>query len=251
MSWAESLALIHDAALEASHARTFGSAWELVEVSSLFLRRQRLRPADLPREIRAAREGLKELKSAIDRRLSRSRRRDVVGGGCQSAKGKIGPNDRPNPMESLPNMLHNQKTMPEKKSTKEELVGADVVRMMNTYYSNLIEGHNTRPKDIERPLWGKFDDDEQRGTCRSRPPRMYAFKAKSTATAETGCRNRLRSRGARRDATDPSRSRIPTMRGAPTQLKRLRAAGSPAGRGPHHATRAARSWRPEGSDRRA
>src|ERR1700722_13814850 len=39
---------------------------------------------------------------------------------------------------------------------------ADVVRMMNTYYSNLIEGHNTRPKDIERALAGKFDDDEQR-----------------------------------------------------------------------------------------
>src|ERR1700689_5273936 len=39
---------------------------------------------------------------------------------------------------------------------------ADVVRMMNTDYSNLIEGHNTRPKDIERALAGKFDDDEQR-----------------------------------------------------------------------------------------
>ena len=39
---------------------------------------------------------------------------------------------------------------------------ADVVRIMNTYYSNLIEGHNTRPKDIERALAGNFDDDEQR-----------------------------------------------------------------------------------------
>ena len=108
-------------------------------------------------------------------------------------------------MESLPNMLYNQKIMPEKKSAKEELIEAptrieparveepteaitdivaelsatsatlgkalhprtaanlaDVVRMMNTYYSNLIEGHNTRPKDIERALAGKFDDDEQR-----------------------------------------------------------------------------------------
>jgi Fic family protein len=26
---------------------------------------------------------------------------------------------------------------------------ADFVRMMNCYYSNLIEGHNTRPRDIE------------------------------------------------------------------------------------------------------
>jgi hypothetical protein len=27
---------------------------------------------------------------------------------------------------------------------------ADFVRVMNCYYSNLIEGHNTRPRDIER-----------------------------------------------------------------------------------------------------
>ncbi|WP_063997093.1 Fic family protein [Ensifer sp. Root127] len=31
---------------------------------------------------------------------------------------------------------------------------ADLVRLMNCYYSNLIEGHNTRPKDIERALAG-------------------------------------------------------------------------------------------------
>jgi Fic family protein len=39
---------------------------------------------------------------------------------------------------------------------------ADVVRIMNTYYSNLIEGHNTRPKDIERALAGNFDADAER-----------------------------------------------------------------------------------------
>jgi Fic family protein len=39
---------------------------------------------------------------------------------------------------------------------------ADTVRIMNTYYSNLIEGHNTRPKDIERALKGEFDDDQMR-----------------------------------------------------------------------------------------
>jgi Fic family protein len=39
---------------------------------------------------------------------------------------------------------------------------ADVVRIMNTYYSNLIEGHNTRPKDIERALAGNFDADKDR-----------------------------------------------------------------------------------------
>ena len=31
---------------------------------------------------------------------------------------------------------------------------ADLVRIMNCYYSNLIEGHNTRPRDIERALQG-------------------------------------------------------------------------------------------------
>ncbi len=33
---------------------------------------------------------------------------------------------------------------------------------MNTYYSNLIEGHDTRPRDIERALAGEFDSDEGR-----------------------------------------------------------------------------------------
>jgi Fic family protein len=33
---------------------------------------------------------------------------------------------------------------------------------MNTYYSNLIEGHDTRPRDIERALAGKLDSDEGR-----------------------------------------------------------------------------------------
>ncbi|BAV50483.1 filamentation induced by cAMP protein fic [Mesorhizobium sp. SEMIA 3007] len=39
---------------------------------------------------------------------------------------------------------------------------ADLVRIMNTYYSNLIEGHNTRPRDIERALAGEFDKDQER-----------------------------------------------------------------------------------------
>lgn len=39
---------------------------------------------------------------------------------------------------------------------------ADLVRMMNSYYSNLIEGHNTRPKDIERALAGADLDPESR-----------------------------------------------------------------------------------------
>ena len=38
----------------------------------------------------------------------------------------------------------------------------DLVRLMNCYYSNLIEGHNTRPRDIARALVGDLDEDEGR-----------------------------------------------------------------------------------------
>lgn len=40
---------------------------------------------------------------------------------------------------------------------------ADLVRAMNCQYSNLIEGHNTRPHDIERARVDDFDRDEPRG----------------------------------------------------------------------------------------
>ena len=39
---------------------------------------------------------------------------------------------------------------------------ADLVRIMNTYYSNLIEGHDTRPRDIVRALAGDFARDQER-----------------------------------------------------------------------------------------
>lgn len=39
---------------------------------------------------------------------------------------------------------------------------AALVRIMNTYYSNLIEGHDTRPRDIERALTGEIDGDARR-----------------------------------------------------------------------------------------
>ena len=39
---------------------------------------------------------------------------------------------------------------------------AQLVRVMNSYYSNLIEGHVTRPKDIVRALEGKLDDNRER-----------------------------------------------------------------------------------------
>ena len=38
----------------------------------------------------------------------------------------------------------------------------DLVRSMNCYYSNLIEGHNTRPRDIDRALRQDYAQDPQR-----------------------------------------------------------------------------------------
>jgi Fic family protein len=37
-----------------------------------------------------------------------------------------------------------------------------MTRIMNAYYSNLIEGHNTRPRDIEAALAGRLDEVESR-----------------------------------------------------------------------------------------
>ena len=39
---------------------------------------------------------------------------------------------------------------------------AELVRLMNCYYSNLIEGHNTTPRDIERALADDLDAEEGR-----------------------------------------------------------------------------------------
>ena len=39
---------------------------------------------------------------------------------------------------------------------------SDLVRLMNCYYSNLIEGHDTRLRDIARALVGDLDEDEGR-----------------------------------------------------------------------------------------
>lgn len=39
---------------------------------------------------------------------------------------------------------------------------ASMIRVMNSYYSNRIEGNNTRPRDIERALAGDFSADPER-----------------------------------------------------------------------------------------
>src|SRR5580658_8080399 len=39
---------------------------------------------------------------------------------------------------------------------------ADLVRAMNCYYSNLIEGHDTHPVDIERALKNDYSQDARK-----------------------------------------------------------------------------------------
>ncbi len=39
---------------------------------------------------------------------------------------------------------------------------ADAVRVMTCYHFNLIEGHNTTPRDIEQPLAAQFAGTEER-----------------------------------------------------------------------------------------
>jgi hypothetical protein len=39
---------------------------------------------------------------------------------------------------------------------------ADLVRSMNCYYSNLIEGHNPHPRDIDRALAADYSSDPHR-----------------------------------------------------------------------------------------
>jgi Fic family protein len=39
---------------------------------------------------------------------------------------------------------------------------ADLVRVMNCYYSNLIEGHNTTPREIQQALQNRLEATEER-----------------------------------------------------------------------------------------
>ena len=39
---------------------------------------------------------------------------------------------------------------------------ADLVRALNCYYSNLIEGHDTHPVDIERALKNDYSNDPRK-----------------------------------------------------------------------------------------
>jgi Fic family protein len=63
---------------------------------------------------------------------------------------------------------------------------ASLVRLMNAYYSNLIEGHNTRPRDIERALAGEFDDDAVRRNLQQEAAAHVRVQGRIDALAEAG-----------------------------------------------------------------
>src|SRR5882757_11046710 len=57
-----------------------------------------------------------------------------------------------------------QKSAGFRRSLPESLLAslADLVRSMNCYYSNLIEGHDTHPIDIERALKDDYSQDPKK-----------------------------------------------------------------------------------------
>lgn len=55
---------------------------------------------------------------------------------------------------------------------------ADLVRAMNCYYSNLIEGHATHPVDIEKALAGEYSHDPKK--------RDLQFEARAHITVQAG-----------------------------------------------------------------
>lgn len=63
---------------------------------------------------------------------------------------------------------------------------ADLVRVMNSYYSNLIEGHDTRPRDIQRALAGNFDKDKERRNLQIEAAAHVRLQAEIDRLAATG-----------------------------------------------------------------
>jgi Fic family protein len=63
---------------------------------------------------------------------------------------------------------------------------AEIVRVMNAYYSNLIEGHNTRPADIQRALQGELDVDEKRRNLQLEAAAHVRVQTWIDATAAAG-----------------------------------------------------------------
>lgn len=57
---------------------------------------------------------------------------------------------------------------------------AELLRLTNSYYSNLIEGNATRPRDIERALDEQLDDDRRTRDWNGRLPRTCESNGRST-----------------------------------------------------------------------
>jgi Fic family protein len=96
---------------------------------------------------------------------------------------------------------------------------AGLVRIMNTYYSNLIEGHNTRPRDIERALGNDFDTQPERRNLQIE------------AAAHVQVQAAIDQLGEDRQLTDPASVDFVRWlhrafyRGAPEEMLRLHGAG--------------------------
>lgn len=71
---------------------------------------------------------------------------------------------------------------------------AGLTRIMNSYYSNLIEGHATRPRDIERALKGDLDADPETRNLQMEGAAHVRLQAEIDARA---------ARGALGDPTEP------------------------------------------------
>src|SRR5437667_12649978 len=60
---------------------------------------------------------------------------------------------------------------------------SDFVRATNCYYSNLIEGHDTHPIDIERALKNDYSTEPASAICSLRPRLISRFKHGLTTVA--------------------------------------------------------------------
>ena len=78
-----------------------------------------------------------------------------------------------------------QKSSGFRRSLPESLLAslADLVRAMNCYYSNLIEGHDTHPVDIERALKNDYSKDARKRDLQSKRKPISPYRNGSTAAA--------------------------------------------------------------------
>jgi Fic family protein len=85
---------------------------------------------------------------------------------CSESPSRIEPCELPNLPASLSNdlveLVQRAAAVGAKLHARTARGLADLVSIMNCYYSNLIEGHHTRPRDIERALLDDLDSDGRR-----------------------------------------------------------------------------------------